>query len=73
MLNYNQAIQIVLNTLSPLPPAQLPLARAGGKVLAASTAARWDQPMNDNSAMDGYAFAADSVDVDSPVEVVDFI
>ncbi len=73
MLNYNQAIQIVLNTLSPLPPAQLPLARAGGKVLAASTAARWDQPMNDNSAMDGYTFAADSVDIDSPVEVVDFI
>lgn len=57
MLTSQEAIDIVLATVRPLPPVEVPLAEALGRVLAAPVRARWDVPPADNSAMDGYAFA----------------
>jgi len=57
MLDYAQALEILLETVQPLPPTEVPLADALGLVLAAPVSARWDLPPADNSAMDGYAFA----------------
>lgn len=55
MLSYPDALQLVLDTVKPLPPVTLPLGQCVGRVLAEPALARWDQPPADNSAMDGYA------------------
>jgi molybdopterin molybdotransferase len=60
MLTYDQALQLVLETVASLPPRALPLAEALGLVLAAPARARWDMPRCDNSAMDGFAVAVSS-------------
>lgn len=70
MLNYDQALQQVLETVNLLPSQSLPLKTAIGLVLAAPTKARWDMPSWDNSAMDGFAFAADSVASSSSLQIV---
>lgn len=61
MLSYSQALQMVLEKLSPLPAETLPMPDALGRVLAEDVAACWDMPPVDNSAMDGYAFAFDGL------------
>jgi molybdopterin molybdotransferase len=61
MLSYQQALEIVMNSLEPLPAETLPLPEALGRVLAENVAARWDMPPTDNSAMDGYAFTFEGV------------
>jgi molybdopterin molybdotransferase len=49
----------------------IPLAHAGGRVLAAPLSARLTQPPFDNSAMDGYALrAADVSELDSRLRVI---
>ena len=58
MIAYNEALQLVLERIRPLPAVEVPLEQAGGLVLAESIVARWDLPPADNSAMDGFAFAA---------------
>src|SRR6188768_1598781 len=45
----------VLRAVHPLAPVDVPLADAGGKVLAVDVRSRLDIPLFDNSAMDGYA------------------
>ncbi len=55
MIGYDEALQQVLETVSPLKPIEIPLDRAQGLVLASPTFARWDMPRCDNSAMDGFA------------------
>lgn len=57
MISYQEALQLVLDRIRPLPPVEVPLEQAGGLVLAETVAARWDMPPADNSAMDGFAFA----------------
>ncbi len=57
MLSYLEAIRIVLDTIRPLPPVDVALPEALGRVLASPVSAAWDLPPADNSAMDGYAFA----------------
>ena len=57
MLTYQEAVKVILATLRPLPPMELPLPEALGLVLAEPAKALWDLPPADNSAMDGYAFA----------------
>lgn len=57
MLDYAQALRILLDTIRPLAPVESDLADALGRVPAAPVQARWDLPPADNSAMDGYAFA----------------
>ena len=60
MLTYDEAIKQVLDNIAPLPAVETGLSEAGGLVLAESIQARWDLPPADNSAMDGFAFAAAS-------------
>jgi len=57
MIGYQEALQLVLDRIRPLPAVEVPLEQAGGLVLAEGVAARWDLPPADNSAMDGFAFA----------------
>ncbi|NOY13312.1 MAG: molybdopterin molybdotransferase MoeA [Deltaproteobacteria bacterium] len=70
MLTYKQALQQVVATIKPLPPVELPLTAANGLVLSAPLAARWDMPRWDNSAMDGFAFAAASAVVAAGLKIV---
>ncbi len=58
MLSYDDALEIALDTTSPLAVQLLPLQQAHGLILATAVSARWDLPRWDNSAMDGFAFAA---------------
>lgn len=58
MLSYAQALQKVLETVSPLAPVEKSLSDAAGFVLAAPAIAHWDMPRSDNSAMDGFAISA---------------
>jgi molybdopterin molybdotransferase len=55
MLTYDEAIEVILRTVEPLPPVECSLAEALGRVLAEPVEARWDLPPADNSAMDGFA------------------
>jgi len=73
MLSYEKGLGIVLEQLQPLPAAGVPVASAAGLILAKPVAARWDLPGHNNSAMDGFAMAADSVSVGAPIVVVDFL
>jgi len=57
MLNYDEALHRVLETVASLPPCELPLTQAQGTVLAEDACARWDMPRWDNSAMDGFAIS----------------
>ena len=57
MISYAEALQKVLETVSPLAPVETALSDAAGLVLAAPAIARWDMPRHNNSAMDGFAIA----------------
>lgn len=70
MLTYDEAIKQVLDNIEPLPPVETALGDALGLVLAEEVCARWDLPPADNSAMDGFAFAAASCPPDSSLPVV---
>ena len=58
MISYAEALQKVLETVSPLGPVEKALADAAGCVLAAPAIAQWDMPRSNNSAMDGFAISA---------------
>ena len=73
MLTYEEALQIVLETVQPLPPVALPLTSAAGRVLATAVLASRNLPPSDNSAMDGYAFAWAAGISAAPLTVIDFI
>ena len=57
MISYAEALQKVLETVSPLAPVEKALSDAAGLVLAEPAIARWDMPRHNNSAMDGFAIA----------------
>ncbi len=57
MISYAEALQRVALTVQPLPEVELPLLEALGHILTQAVGARWDMPLLDNSAMDGFAFA----------------
>lgn len=69
MISYDEAIATVLNNVKALTPVELPLLQAHGLVLAAPAVARWDMPRWDNSAMDGFVFAKDSLDETSQLKI----
>ncbi|HXV22491.1 MAG TPA: gephyrin-like molybdotransferase Glp [Desulfuromonadales bacterium] len=73
MLSYQEAVEVVLQTVQPLPPVKMALPEALGRVLAEPAVARWDLPPADNSAMDGYAFAWNRQGEGSELEVVGFV
>ena len=61
------AIAAALQPLQPILPAEtVPLMQALGRVLAADVVSPIDVPAHDNSAMDGYAFAASALRADAP-------
>jgi molybdopterin molybdotransferase len=62
MLSVAEAQARVLAGLTPLPPEDVPLAQACGRVLAADVHARVTNPPCDVSAMDGYAVRHSSRD-----------
>jgi molybdopterin molybdotransferase len=66
LLSVAEALERVLAHAAPLPPVQMPLADACGRVLAADLTALRTQPPADVSAMDGYAVRADDT-VQAPV------
>jgi molybdopterin molybdotransferase len=55
----DEALALVLARARPLDAEDVPVARAGGRVLAEPAAAVTDLPPFDNSAMDGYAVRAE--------------
>ncbi len=70
MLTYPAALEIVLNTVTSLPQQTIPLQMSAGNILASPIEARWDMPRWDNSAMDGFAFAADSLKTSENLPIV---
>ena len=58
MITYATALQHILQACQLLPPEELPLAQAVGRVLAQDVQAGEDLPPFDNSAMDGFALAS---------------
>jgi len=57
-ISVEQARAAIAAALEPIVGAlEVPLAQAGGRVLAADVVSPIDVPAHDNSAMDGYAFA----------------
>jgi len=73
MLTYEEALQMVLETVQPLPPVAVPLMQAAGRVLATAVVANRNLPPSDNSAMDGYAFAWSEEISGVPLTVIDFV
>src|SRR5437016_12146090 len=61
MISVDEALARLLAPLSPLPPEQVSVADALGRVLAEDVAARRTQPPFAVSAMDGYAVRADDL------------
>lgn len=57
MVTVPEAIRLLHEQATPLPPCSLPLQKAGGLKLAASVYAPQDVPAFRQSAMDGYAFS----------------
>lgn len=68
MIEYREARRILLDAVSSLPPEEVDLAQAVGRVLARDVRADRDFPPADRSAMDG--FAVRSVDLPSPGTVL---
>src|SRR3712207_8411524 len=58
MISVEEARERILRALAPTPAETVPLATAGGRVLARPVLARLTQPPADVSAMDGYAVRA---------------
>ncbi len=65
MVDIEEARQIILRHIAPLPTEELPLLQGLGRVAGEDVYAPWDIPATDNSAMDGYAFSSAAVQGDS--------
>ncbi|WGH78511.1 molybdopterin molybdotransferase MoeA [Jannaschia ovalis] len=70
MISVAAATEALLALVRAMPVEAVPLARAGGRVLAEPIRARHDQPPFPASAMDGYAVAADTVAPDDAFTVI---
>lgn len=69
MIPVDEALARIFALCPPLATERVPLAQAGGRVLAEPVAARRDQPPFAASAMDGYALAGPA----SPRQVLDVV
>ncbi len=69
MLSYEDALNMILRTISPLPAEDVLLAEALGRALADDVTAGWDMPPADNSAMDGFALAADDIALQGELKI----
>ncbi len=71
LLPVDEALARILSGAAPLPAETVPIAEAGGRVLAGTVFARRNQPPFDMSAMDGYALrAADGSEVGARLSVI---
>jgi molybdopterin molybdotransferase len=70
MISYDEALQKVLGTVSPLEPIEKPLDESQGLVLALSAVARWDMPRSNNSAMDGFAISGGPEQSEAGLEII---
>lgn len=61
MVSIEEAQEIILSRTAPLGTEEVPLLAALGRIIAEEVVAPWDIPAADNSAMDGFAFAFDSL------------
>lgn len=66
MMDPRAYLASVMQRVRPLPSARVPLALAGGRVLAEPIDSRHGIPLFDNSAMDGYAVHRDDLLIASP-------
>ncbi len=73
MISYDEAVDLVTSHLTSLPPVNVPLAEAGGKILAENIPAEFDLPPADCSAMDGYAFALSGLASSQGLREVGFV
>ena len=72
MVSIEEAQAVILSRIAPLGAEEVPLLSALGRVSAEDAVAPWDIPSVDNSAMDGYAFAFDSLTA-GRLRVCDFV
>ncbi len=70
MISYDEALQTVIESISPLPPRHSSLHEASGLVLAEPAKALWKMPRWDNSAMDGFAIKGGLEEIDSGFSIV---
>lgn len=71
LIDYREAIRLILAQTGPLDVERAPLEGALGLVLAQDIKARFDSPPFDNSAMDGYAIRSADVEAGRVFKVVD--
>jgi len=71
MLTVAQYLNLVLDSVTELPPMELPISEVNGCVLAEDIYARWPLPSFNNSSMDGYAvISTDLVDASESSPVI---
>jgi molybdopterin molybdotransferase len=58
LITFEQALELILERIEPLPAEDVPVDHAGGRVLAVAAAAAVDLPPFPSSAMDGFAVRA---------------
>ncbi len=70
MITVEEALENLFSLVSPLEIESVPLAEAGGRVLAEGAEARRDQPPFPASAMDGYAVPGDAPALGAQFDVI---
>ncbi len=73
MIDYDEAVRRVLETVAPLAPVEEAIDSALGRVLAEPVRARWDLPPADNSAMDGYALGFAGQEKGAELRIAGFV
>jgi molybdopterin molybdotransferase len=71
LIEYPEAVRLVLENTGRLPVESSPLVEAQGLALAEDLTARFDSPPFDNSAVDGYAVRSADAEVGRTFDVVD--
>lgn len=61
MIPFDEAVQLIEQTVRPLPPEAIPLERVAGRVLASDVTADIDSPPYDKSMMDGFALRSEDI------------
>jgi molybdopterin molybdotransferase len=70
LISVDEALQRALDSVTPLPPEDVPVAAAHGRVLATPLASRRTQPPADLSSMDGYAARAADLTTPATLKLV---
>jgi len=73
VIEYHQALDLIINAIEALEPVKVSITDAVGRILAENIPSRFDLPPLNNSAMDGFAFAATSVPENLNLSVSGFV